>query len=316
MTKEREEDMIEDFNVKGNKTGVLTTQTKKTNQIQKFENAQFGEIRVIDIEGEPWFVGKDVAEVLGYSNPQKAVRDHIEDDDKTLNESFTVNGTQGVLINESGLYSLILSSKLPKAKEFKKWVTSEVLPSIRKNGMYITKEYLLSPDFLLTVATKLKEEQEAREKLEQKVEQMKPKVEFADAVSASEDSIPMGDLAKYLKQNGIDIGRHRLFDLLRDEGYLIKNGKSRDVPTQKSMEMKLFEMQEVVLPLKNSPSKLVSTTRVTPKGQEYFINRFLRGDRVLAEKFNKKQEDKKTIKKELGKIRRLANKKNQINYTV
>lgn len=245
------------------------------NELKIFKNEAFGEIRTIEIDSEPWFVGKDVAEVLGYSNPQKAVRDHIDDDDRTVNESFTVNGTQGVLINESGLYSLILSSKLPNAKAFKKWVTSEVLPAIRKHGLYATDELLDNPDLIIQMASKLKEEREARKALEVENDTMKPKALFADAVSASHTSILVGDLAKLLRQNGIDIGANRLFEKLREQGFLMKSGSSKNMPTQASMDRGLFEIKEGSYINSDGVNVVTKTTKVTGKGQVYFVNLFL-----------------------------------------
>lgn len=245
------------------------------NELKIFKNNEFGEIRTVEIGGEPWFVGKDVAEVLGYSNPQKAVRDHIDDDDRTVNESFTVNGTQGVLINESGLYSLILSSKLPNAKTFKRWVTSEVLPSIRKHGLYATDELLDNPDLIIQMASKLKEEREARKALEVENDTMKPKALFADAVSASHTSILVGDLAKLLRQNGIDIGANRLFEKLREQGFLMKSGSSKNMPTQASMDRGLFEIKEGSYINSDGVNVVTKTTKVTGKGQVYFVNLFL-----------------------------------------
>lgn len=244
-------------------------------KIQIFKNDNFGAIRTLEISGEPWFVGKDVAEVLGYSNPQKAVRDHIDDDDKTVNESFTVNGTQGVLINESGLYSLILSSKLPNAKAFKRWVTSEVLPAIRKHGLYATEELIANPDLAIEAFKALKEEREARKALEAENKQMQPLALFARSVSASHTSILIGELAKLIKQNGIDIGQKRLFDWLRDNGFLMKSGSSKNMPTQRSMEQGLFEIKESSYINSEGVTVVTKTTKVTGKGQIYFVNKFL-----------------------------------------
>lgn len=245
------------------------------NELKIFKNSEFGEIRTVEINSEPWFVGKDVAEVLGYSNPQKAVRDHIDDDDKTLNESFTVNGTQGVLINESGLYSLILSSKLPNAKAFKRWVTSEVLPSIRKHGLYAKEELLDNPDIAIAAFKALKEEREARKALEAENKQMQPLALFAKSVSASDTSILIGDLAKLLKQNGYDTGQKRLFEELRQRGFLMKSGSSKNLPTQKSMELGLFEVKESTINNPDGSVRVTKTTKVTGKGQVYFVNLFL-----------------------------------------
>ena len=244
-------------------------------KIQIFKNDNFGAIRTLEISGEPWFVGKDVAEVLGYSNPQKAVRDHIDDDDKTVNESFTVNGTQGVLINESGLYSLILSSKLPNAKAFKRWVTSEVLPAIRKHGLYATEELIANPDLAIEAFKALKEEREARKALEAENKQMQPLALFARSVSASHTSILIGELAKLIKQNGVDIGQKRLFDWLREQGFLMKSGSSKNMPTQRSMEQGLFEIKESSYINSEGVTVVTKTSKVTGKGQIYFVNKFL-----------------------------------------
>ena len=250
------------------------------NKLQVFKNEEFGEIRTLEIDGEPYFVGKDVASILGYSNPQKAIRDHVDEEDKTLNELFTVNGTKGILINESGLYSLILSSKLPAAKKFKRWVTSEVLPQIRKHGAYMTddtlEKALTSPDFLIKLATELKEEKEQRQALEEEKKLNAPKVVFADAVSTSKTSILVGELSKILKQNGINIGQNRLFSWLRENDYLIKRkGTDWNMPTQKSMDMKLFEIKESTHLNGNGVNVTTKTPKVTGKGQQYFINKFL-----------------------------------------
>ena len=250
------------------------------NDLQIFKNDEFGQVRTLTIDNEPYFVGKDVASILGYSNPQKAIRDHVDEEDKTLNELFTVNGTKGILINESGLYSLILSSKLPNAKKFKRWVTSEVLPQIRKHGAYMTddtlEKALTSPDFLIKLATELKEEKEQRQALEEEKKLNAPKVVFADAVSTSKTSILVGELSKILKQNGINIGQNRLFSWLRENDYLIKRkGTDWNMPTQKSMDMKLFEIKESTHLNGNGVNVTTKTPKVTGKGQQYFINKFL-----------------------------------------
>lgn len=241
-----------------------------------FENPEFGQIRVIDKDSEPWFVGKDVADALGYGKGKSlnnAVSRHVDDDDKGVTEMMTPGGRQNfVIINESGLYSLILSSKLPTAKQFKRWVTSEVLPSIRKTGGYIAGQENLSDSELMAKA--LLVAQRTIEERNKQIETMKPKALFADAVSGSDTSILIRDLAKLLKQNGVDIGEKRLFKKLRDDGYLIKIGESKNTPTQKAMEMKLFEIKESVI-IVDGKSRVVKTTKVTGKGQTYFINRFL-----------------------------------------
>lgn len=172
-------------------------------ELQVYNNAQFGSVRTTVIDGEPFFVGKDIAEVLGYSNPQKALRDHVDEEDKTLNDSFTVNGTKGILINESGLYSLILRSQLPKARQFKRWVTSEVLPSIRRHGMYATDELIANPDLAIAAFTALKEEREKRMALEeavavqkQQIAEMQPKATYYDVVLKCKDAVNISVIAK------------------------------------------------------------------------------------------------------------------------
>ena len=251
------------------------------NELKVFNHSEFGTLRGVEIDGESWLVGKDVAERLGYSNPQKAIRDHVDDEDKAVNESFTVNGTMGVLINESGLYSLVLGSKLPNAKKFKRWVTSEVLPAIRKHGGYLTaekvEEALLNPDVLIRLATELKDEREARRALESKVEEDAPKVLFAQAVEQAENSILVGDLAKLIKQNGTDIGQKRLFERLRAEGYLGTRGENYNMPTQRAMDMQLFRISERTINNPDGSVRLTRTVKVTGKGQHYFVNGFLSG---------------------------------------
>lgn len=252
------------------------------NELQIFENADFGSVRTLMINDAPYFVGKDVAEILGYTNSSKALADHVDDEDKLNNESLSSLGQRGGwLINESGLYSLILLSKMPNAKKFKHWVTAEVLPSIRKHGAYMTPETLeqaiLNPDTMIQLCTALKEEREKRTVLEHQAEKDKPKVLFADAVTASHTSILVGELAKILKQNGVDIGQNRLFAVLREKGYLIKRkGTDWNMPTQRSMEMKLFEIKETVISHADGHTSVNKTVKVTGTGQQYFINLFLK----------------------------------------
>ena len=246
------------------------------NKMQIFKNDSFGAIRTLEINGEPWFVGKDVAEVLGYLNSSKALADHVDEDDKLNNESLSSLGQRGGwLINESGLYSLILSSKLPNAKAFKRWVTSEVLPAIRKHGVYATEELIANPDLAIEAFKALKEEREARKALEAENKQMQPLALFARSVSASHTSILIGELAKLIKQNGVDIGQKRLFDWLREQGFLMKSGSSKNMPTQRSMEQGLFEIKESSYINSEGVTVVTKTTKVTGKGQIYFVNKFL-----------------------------------------
>lgn len=246
--------------------------------IQIFKNNEFGNVRVVTKDNEPWFVGKDVADILGYAKPQNAIASHVDLDD-TLKQGITDNLgriQETTLINESGLYSLVLSSKLPNAKKFKRWVTSEVLPSIRRNGMYAVDELLDNPDLLIATATKLKEEREKRIVAEKQIEEQKPKVLFADAVSSSHTSVLVGDLAKIIKQNGVNIGANRLFQWLRQEGYLIKrNGTDYNMPTQYSMDLGLFQVKETSITHSDGHISISKTPKVTGKGQVYFINKFI-----------------------------------------
>lgn len=241
-------------------------------ELKIFNNEEFGKIRTVTIDNEPWFVGKDVAVILGYSNPQKALRDHVDEEDRTLNDSFTVNGTKGILINESGLYGLILSSKLPNAKKFKHWVTAEVLPVLRKTGRY----NLQQPQGKELLALAVLEAQKTIEEQTAQIEEMKPKAIFADAVATSHTSILIGDLAKILKQNGIETGQKRLFEWLRENGYLSKRkGTEWNSPTQKSINLGLFEVKETTAMNPDGSVRINRTTKVTGKGQQYFINKFL-----------------------------------------
>ena len=252
------------------------------NDVKIFSNSEFGEIRTVTIDGEPWFVGKDVADILGYAKPLNAIAAHVDEDD-SLKQGLTdsLGRTQNtIFINESGLYALIFGSKLESAKRFKHWVTSEVLPAIRRHGAYMTdqtlEKALTSPDFLIQLATQLKNEQEKNVALTADNERMKPKEIFADAVAASHTSILIGDLAKLLKQNGVETGQKRLFSWLREHGYLIKRkGTDWNTPTQKAMDRKLFEVKETVVNNPDGSVRINRTTKVTGKGQQYFINKFI-----------------------------------------
>ena len=252
------------------------------NELQIFKNEEFGQVRTVLVNNEPYFVGKDVAEILGYAKPLNALATHVDEDDSLKQGLIDSMGRkqETIVINESGLYSLILSSKLPTAKRFKRWVTSEVLPSIRKHGAYMTPEtiesVLLSPDTLIKLAQNLKDEQEKRKAAEAQIEADRPKVIFFDAVSVSHTSILIGDLAKILKQNHIDMGQRRLFDWMREHGYLIKRkGADYNSPSQRAMEQGLFEIKETVITHADGHTSISKTTKVTGKGQIYFVNKFL-----------------------------------------
>lgn len=244
--------------------------------LQIFENAEFGQVRTVTIDNEPWFVGKDVATALGYSNSRKALADHVQEDDKGVTKCDTLGGKQDLtIINESGLYALIFGSKLESAKRFKHWVTSDVLPSIRKHGVYAVDELINNPEMAIKAFTALKEEREKNKVLIADNQRMKPKEIFADAVASSKTSILIGDLAKILKQNGIETGQKRLFEQLRQEGYLMKSGVSKNMPTQKSMEKGLFEVKETTINNPDGSIRVTKTTKVTGAGQQYFINKYL-----------------------------------------
>ncbi len=252
--------------------------------IQVFNNPEFGEVRTVNIDGDPWLVGKDVAAALGYSNTKDALASHVDAEDKSIlqrseNATFEIPTRGLTIINESGLYSLVLSSKLPTAKKFKHWVTSKVLPTIRKTGGYHVPQ---SPAEQmaqgLLAAQKLLAEKDKR------IEEMRPKEIFADAVSVSKTDILIGDLAKLIKQNGHDIGQKRLFSWLREKGYLIKRkGLDWNMPTQKAMEMKLFRVKETVVTHSDGHTTVNKTPKVTGKGQVYFVNKFLNGSKAVLE---------------------------------
>ena len=245
-------------------------------QLFTFENQK---VRTLSIDDEPYFVAKDVATILGYnSNPAKAIRDHVDDEDKGVNETFTPGGKQKItIINESGLYSLILSSKLPNAKKFKRWVTSEVLPTIRKHGAYLTDQKAI--DITTNkegLASLLKQAADQLEQKDIQIKKMQPKALFADTVSASDDTILIGELAKILRGKGIQIGQNRLFQWLRDNGYLIsRRGSDRNMPTQRSMELGLFQIKETVINHADGVPTIRKTPKVTGDGQQYFIKKFI-----------------------------------------
>ena len=248
------------------------------NNMQIYKSEKFGEIRTLNLNGEPWFAAVDVCIALDLSNPTIAVSRLDEDERAKFNL-----GRQGdaTIVNEPGLYTLVLGSRKPEAKAFKRWITHEVIPSVRKHGAYITpdkiEEILINPDTIIRLCTDLKEERAKRAALEVKVETDAPKVLFAGAVETSQDSCLVGQLAKMIRQNGCEIGQNRLFDYLRNEGYLCKSGSNRNLPTQRSMEAGLFEVKESVVDNPDGSVRLVRTTKVTGKGQIYFVNKFLSG---------------------------------------
>lgn len=259
------------------------------NEIKIFENEHFGQVRTIVKDGEPWFVAADVCRVLEI---EPTATRRLDDDEKAalrLTQTSSNGVEQGrdvTIVNEPGLYSLVIGSRKPEARAFRRWITHEVIPSIRKHGGYLTpekvEEALLNPDTLIRLATSLKEEREARKlaesrnaQLVEKVVADAPKVLFADSVAASKQSILIGEMAKLLRQNGVEIGQNRLFQRLRHEGFLGTTGERYNMPTQRAMEMGLFEIKEVTVTNADGSIRLTRTPKVTGKGQIYFANRFL-----------------------------------------
>ena len=261
------------------------------NELQIFNSEEFGEIRTITKDNETYFVGKDVAKALGFTNPRDAIATHVFDEDKGVDTIDTLGGKQSMtVINESGVYALVFGSRLESAKRFKHWITSEVIPSIRKNGGYIAGQETLSDEELMAKAllvanNKIAERDRIIEQKQARIEQMKPKEIFADAVATSHTSILVGDLAKLICQNGYQIGAKRLFSWLRDNGYLIKRkGADWNMPTQKSLELGLFEIKESTHIGGNGCNVTTRTPKATGKAQIYFINKFLGSEK--NERFN------------------------------
>lgn len=253
------------------------------NNLQIFNNPEFGDIRTVEQNKHIWFVGKDVATALGYSNYRDALSKHVKENHKK--DGVAIRDSIGreqhpTIIDEAGLYSLVMRAKTDKAEAFQEWVTSEVLPAIRKHGGYLTadkiEQALSDPDTIIKLATTLKEERAARQQAEANLKAAQPKMIFADAVSASDSTILIGDLAKLIKQNGHAIGQKRLFAWMRENGYLIKRqGADYNSPTQRAMEMGLFKIKETAITHADGHVSVSKTTKVTGKGQQYFINKFL-----------------------------------------
>ena len=253
-----------------------------TNELQIFNNPEFGEIRTLEEGERVLFCASDVAKALGYSRPNDAIASHCrstvkrriphpQSPEKTIEMSF---------IPESDVYRLSFGSKLPTAERLTDWIVEEVIPTIRKHGAYMTPDViertLTDPDYIIQLATTLKDEQQKRKALEVQAEENRPKVLFADSVAASHTSILIFDLAKILKQNGVEIGGHRLFDWMRKNGYLVRrDGNDHNMPTQRSMEMGLFEVKETTVSHSDGHISVNKTPKVTGKGQQYFINLFL-----------------------------------------
>ena len=246
---------------------------KRMSEVMIFENAEFGSVRTVNVAGEPWFVAADVCRALEIDRSQTR---RVDDDEKAVYSIQTPGGMQEAsFVNEPGLYSLVLGSRKPEAKEFKRWITHDVIPSIRKSGGYIAGQESMTDAELMAKALLVAQKQIEDRNLQ--IERMRPKEIFCDAVSASKTSILIGDLAKILKQNGVDTGQKRLFAWLRDNGYLIKQkGMSYNMPTQRSMEKGLFEVKETAFTHSDGHISISKTVKVTGKGQVYFVDTFLR----------------------------------------
>ena len=246
------------------------------NELKVFNNREFGEVRTVEINGEPWFVANDICYALDLTNTTMAMS-RLDDDERT---KFNL-GRQGEanVVNEFGLYNLVLASRKPEAKQFKRWITHDVIPTIRRHGAYMTdgiiERTLQDPDYLIQLATTLKEERAKRQLAEAENYKNKPMVLFAESVQASDNSCLIGELAKIISQNGVSIGQNRLFEWLRENGYLIKGGERRNQPTQYSMELGLMEIKKRTIDNPDGSIRVTVTTKVTGKGQIYFINKFL-----------------------------------------
>ena len=259
------------------------------NSLKVFENKEFGKVRTIMTDGEPLFVAKDVCDILGLSNSRQAMSRLDRDEKNTVILNDGIGNPNKTVVNEYGLYSLVLASRKPEAKAFKRWITHEVIPAIRKHGGYLTpaktEELLSNPDLIIQLATNLKEERAARSQAEQQLEVAKPKVLFADAVAASDNTILIGDMAKIIKQNGHAIGQQRMFRWLRENGYLIKRmGADYNSPTQKAMELGLFKIKETAITHSDGHVTVSKTVKVTGKGQQYFIAKFEAKKHEILEK--------------------------------
>lgn len=255
------------------------------NELQQFVSAQFGSVRVVMKDEQPWFVAKDICECLEISNHRDALY-RLDDDEKGCVGLTDAIGREREtsIINEYGLYSLTLTSRKPEAKAFKRWVTHEILPALRKHGAYMTEDVLAKtledPNYMIGILQKLADERDERKRLQFEAELNRPKVLFADAVATSETSILVGEMAKLITQkgheHGINIGQRRLFAWLREQGYLMKSGSSKNLPTQKSMNLKLMEVKERTIVNDDGSVRLTRTPKITGKGQIYFLNKFLK----------------------------------------
>ena len=249
------------------------------NDMKIFENSEFGAVRVVDMNGEPWFVARDVCECLELGNPRTSIA-LLDEDEKGVHTMDTPGGAQEMsIVSEAGLYSLILRSRKPEAKAFKRWITHEVLPAIRKHGGYLTpaklEEALTDPDTIIRLATNLKAEREKRQALEAQAAADRPKVVFAESIEVAKTSILVGEMAKLIKQaTGCDMGQNRFFEWLRANGYLHKGGSARNMPTQRCIDAGWMEIKEGTRIGSSGECHITRTPKVTGKGQIYFVNLF------------------------------------------
>ena len=244
-----------------------------SNDIQIFSSEKFGDIRVVNVENEPWFVASDVAKALGFRNAPNMTR-ILDDDEKGYSEVSTPGGTQRAsIITEAGLYQAIFASRAKSVHEFKRYVTHDILPAIRRDGAYVYSNG--TEDDATLMARALIAANRTIERNKRELDELRPKARFADAVETSHTSILVGDFAKILRQNGVEIGQNRLFQWLRDNGYLMKQGSSKNMPTQKSMDLKLFEVKERAIDNPDGSVRITRTTKMTGKGQVYFLSKFI-----------------------------------------
>lgn len=244
----------------------------ETKSIIPFTNEKFGTIRAMSVEGEPWFVAADVAKALGYRMASDMTR-RLDEDEKGTRSMRTPGGEQQVsVISEAGLYNAILGSKVPGAREFKRWVTHDVLPALRRDGAYVASDGTEDDATLMARALlAAKRQMDAKDAL---IAEMRPKALFADAVAASDGTCLVGELAKMLRQNGVEVGQNRLFGWMRRDGYLGSAGSHRNVPTQRAMEMGLFRIKETAITHSDGHVTISRTPKVTGKGQRYFLDRY------------------------------------------
>lgn len=243
------------------------------NDIQKFTNDEFGTIRIADNNGEPWFVAKDVCDALGIATNHLRERNRGLDDDEVVSlPNWEGKGSAPLIVSEPGFYKLVMKSRKPEAKAFQRWVTHEVLPSIRKQGGYMTARADETPEQIMARALMLAKDTMDRQQRE--IAELRPKALFADAVAASDGTCLIGELAKMMRQNGVHVGQNRLFEWLRRDGFLGKTGSNYNVPTQMAMERGLFRIKETAVTHSDGHVTVNRTPKATGRGQRYFIDRY------------------------------------------